>query len=40
MPKDEIGYLTMHIGASIERNNADKNAFSALIICPNWYRYG
>ena len=35
MPKDEIGYLTMHIGASIERNNAVKNAFSALIICPN-----
>ena len=35
MPKDEIGYLTMHIGASIERNNAKKNTFSALIICPN-----
>jgi len=35
MPTDEIGYLTMHIGACIERNNADKNAFSVLIICPN-----
>ena len=35
MPKDEIGYLTMHIGASIERNNEDQNSFSALIICPN-----
>jgi mannitol operon transcriptional antiterminator len=35
MPKDEIGYLTMHIGASIERNNVNKNVLSALIICQN-----
>jgi mannitol operon transcriptional antiterminator len=35
MPKDEIGYITMHIGAAIERDNARNNKLSALVICPN-----
>ncbi|MFL0245364.1 BglG family transcription antiterminator [Candidatus Clostridium stratigraminis] len=35
MPQDEIGFLTMHIGAAIERTNANNNKLSALIICAN-----
>lgn len=35
MPQDEIGFLTMHIGAAIERANANNNKLSALIICAN-----
>jgi mannitol operon transcriptional antiterminator len=35
MPQDEIGYITMHIGAAIERNNSHNRKLSALVICPN-----
>lgn len=35
MPQDEIGYITMHIGAAIERTNSYNNKLSALIICSN-----
>ncbi|WP_411683121.1 BglG family transcription antiterminator [Clostridium thailandense] len=35
MSQDEIGYITMHIGAAIERSNAHKNKLSALVICPS-----
>jgi mannitol operon transcriptional antiterminator len=35
MPQDEIGYITMHIGAAIERTNAYNNKLSALVICSN-----
>lgn len=35
MPQDEIGYITMHIGAAIERTNAYYNKLSALVICSN-----
>lgn len=35
MPQDEIGYITMHIGAAIERTNAYKNKLSVLVICSN-----
>lgn len=35
MPQDEIGFITMHIGAAIERSNARNNKLSALVICPN-----
>lgn len=35
MPQDEIGYITMHIGAAIERGNTHKKKLSALVICPN-----
>ncbi|OAA92399.1 BglG family transcription antiterminator [Clostridium ljungdahlii] len=33
--QDEIGFITMHIGAAIERSNRLDNNFSMLIICPN-----
>lgn len=35
MPQDEIGFITMHIGSAIERENNLNNKFSVLIICPN-----
>lgn len=35
MPQDEIGYITMHIGAAIERSSTNKNKLTALVICPN-----
>lgn len=35
MPQDEIGYITMHIGASIERNSIKNMKLSAIVICPN-----
>ncbi len=35
MPEDEIGFITMHVGAAIERTGSLANKFSALIICPN-----
>jgi mannitol operon transcriptional antiterminator len=35
MPQDEIGYITMHIGSAIERNNSHNGKLSALVICPN-----
>ncbi|WPC44587.1 BglG family transcription antiterminator [Clostridium sp. JS66] len=35
MSQDEIGYITMHIGAAIERSNVQNNKLSVLVICPN-----
>lgn len=35
MPEDEIGFITMHVGAAIERTRSLTNKLSALIICPN-----
>lgn len=35
LPQDEIGYITMHIAASIERANTHLNRLSALVICSN-----
>lgn len=35
LPQDEIGYITMHIAASIERSNSQLNRLSALVICSN-----
>lgn len=35
MSEDEIGFITMHIGAAIERSNVCGNNLSALVICPN-----
>lgn len=35
MSKDEIGFVTMHIGAAIERTENLKNKLSVLVICPN-----
>lgn len=35
MSQDEIGFITMHIGAAIERSNAYNNKLTALVICPN-----
>lgn len=35
MPQDEIGFITMHIGAAIERSSINSNKLSALVICPN-----
>jgi mannitol operon transcriptional antiterminator len=35
MPQDEIGYITMHIGAAMERGSAHNKQLSALVICPS-----
>lgn len=35
IPSNEIGYLTMHIGAALERQNKHEKKNSMLIICPN-----
>lgn len=35
LPEDEIGYITMHIGAAIERSSMQNNKLSVLIICPS-----
>lgn len=35
LPQDEIGYITMHIGAAIERSNMQKIKLSVLVICQN-----
>ncbi|CAA7600115.1 protein-Npi-phosphohistidine-sugar phosphotransferase [Acididesulfobacillus acetoxydans] len=35
IPESEVGYVTMHIGAAIERQHGAENKLSALIICPN-----
>ncbi|MDF2883313.1 MAG: mtlR1, partial [Clostridiaceae bacterium] len=35
MPEDEIGFITMHVGAAIERTGNLSSKLSALIICPN-----
>lgn len=34
VPAEEIGYITMHVGAAIERQKAEKS-LRALVICPN-----
>jgi mannitol operon transcriptional antiterminator len=35
IPKDEIAYITLHIGAARERTKSGKNRISALIVCQN-----
>ncbi|MDP4088716.1 MAG: BglG family transcription antiterminator [Bacillota bacterium] len=35
MPEDEIGYITMHVGAALERSSARNNRLSVLVICPS-----
>ncbi|MGE5678077.1 MAG: BglG family transcription antiterminator [Pseudomonadota bacterium] len=35
IPANEVGYITMHIGAAIERQNGMVSRLKALIICPN-----
>lgn len=35
IPKEEIGYITMHIGAAIERQQTLKKKIKVLVICPN-----
>ncbi|AEF16981.1 transcriptional antiterminator, BglG [Thermoanaerobacterium xylanolyticum LX-11] len=34
VPAEEIGYITMHVGAAIERQKSEKR-LRALVICPN-----
>lgn len=35
IPGNEIGYITMHIGGALERQNKNQKKNSMLIICPN-----
>ncbi|MDP4090685.1 MAG: BglG family transcription antiterminator [Bacillota bacterium] len=35
MPQDEIGYITMHIGAALERSSTRNNRLAVLVICPS-----
>jgi|GEM_PF-631192 len=35
IPANEVGYVTMHIGAAIERQQGSISRLRALIICPN-----
>ena len=35
IPANEVGYITMHIGAALERQHKDEKKNSMLIICPN-----
>jgi mannitol operon transcriptional antiterminator len=35
IPSNEVGYITMHIGAAIERQHKSEKKSSMLIICPN-----
>lgn len=35
IPSSEVGYITMHIGAAIERQNLSDGKLSVLIICSN-----
>lgn len=35
IPTNEVGYITMHIGAALERQHKDEKKNSLLIICPN-----
>ncbi|MGB9679125.1 MAG: BglG family transcription antiterminator [Thermoanaerobacteraceae bacterium] len=35
IPEDEIGYITMHIGAAIERQQALSKKLKVFIVCPN-----
>lgn len=35
IPANEVGYVTMHIGAALERQNGFENRLRVLVICPN-----
>ncbi|MHB8075456.1 BglG family transcription antiterminator [Desulfosporosinus fructosivorans] len=35
IPTNEVGYITMHIGAALERQQRQEKELSLLIICPN-----
>lgn len=35
LPANEVGYVTMHIGAAIERQHGFGNKLRVLVICPN-----
>ncbi|MDI6600884.1 MAG: BglG family transcription antiterminator [Thermoanaerobacteraceae bacterium] len=35
MPEEEIGYITMHMGAAIERWNYERGRLRVRIVCPN-----
>jgi len=35
IPANEVGYVTMHVGAALERQNGFENRLRALVICPN-----
>jgi len=35
IPINEVGYITMHIGAALERQQKNEKKISMLIICPN-----
>ena len=35
IPPNEVGYVTMHIGAAIERQHGFENKLRVLVICPN-----
>jgi mannitol operon transcriptional antiterminator len=35
IPANEVGYITMHIGAALERQHKNDKKLSMLIICPN-----
>jgi len=35
IPANEVGYVTMHVGAAIERQHGFENRLRVLVICPN-----
>lgn len=35
IPANEVGYVTMHVGAALERQNGSENRLRVLVICPN-----
>lgn len=35
IPPNEVGYITMHIGAAIERQHVTQKKLNVLVICPN-----
>jgi mannitol operon transcriptional antiterminator len=35
IPANEVGYVTMHVGAALERQNGFENRLRVLVICPN-----
>jgi len=35
IPANEVGYVTMHVGAALERQNGFQNKLRVLVICPN-----
>lgn len=35
IPANEVGYVTMHVGAAIERQNGFESRLRVLVICPN-----